>query len=138
MSLPICPHLIGKLARIYKYVRPNGRRPAHDFLTEIDPKMRKKFAGQFDALTKMGANYVNNQRFIPLHKDGKPLWEFKEHDHRLYCLRTVEPPNVIVVVLFSGWVKQKVGQTDKEDREIERAKFIYEEFIAEEKKEKTL
>ena len=124
-------HVTGKLARIVKYVRPNGRCPTKDFLDAIDHKMRKRFYGQFDALTKVGATYVNNERFRPLHKAGKPLWEFKEHDHRLYCLRTVEPPDAVAIVLFSGWIKQKSGKTEVEDREIDHALLIYGEFMDE-------
>jgi hypothetical protein len=119
------------MARIVKYVRQNGKCPAHDFLSGIEQKMRKRFNGQFDAITKVGASYVNNQRFTPLRNNGKPLWEFKEHDHRLYCFRKVEPPDKVVIVLFSGWIKQKSGKTNKEDREIEHAQLILEEFMKE-------
>lgn len=93
--------------------------------------MRKRFAGQFDAISKQGATYVNNQRFKQPQGKGKPLWEFKEHDHRLYCFRKVEPPNSVIIVLFSGWIKQKSGKTDREVREIEHALLIYQEFITE-------
>jgi len=111
-------------------VRVNGRCPANDFIDQLDSKMGKKFAGQFDALTKTGANYVNDQRFRPLRGAGKPLWEFKEHDHRLYCFRKVLT-NAILLVLLSGWIKQKTGRTNKEDREVEHAMGIYNEFMNE-------
>jgi len=95
--------------------------------------MRNKFAGQFDALMKMGAPYCNHQRFRPLNAPGKPLWEFKEHDHRLYCLRkeAQNTPNVIVVILFNGWVKDKRGKTEEENREINRALGLCKEFLNE-------
>lgn len=93
--------------------------------------MSKKFAGQFDALTKQGASYCNYQRFTPLSERGKPLWEFKEHDHRLYCFRRVGPQNTIVLVLLNGWVKQKSGKIKKEHREIECAMEVYAEFMNE-------
>ena len=83
--------------------------------------MRKKFAGQFDALSKQGSSYENQQRFHPLHGKGKPLWEFKEHDHRFYCSRLVVDQTKVEIVLLCGWVKDKTGKTDKEDREIEKA-----------------
>ena len=83
--------------------------------------MQRKFAGQFDALSKLGASYENQQRFCPLHGKGKPLWEFKEHDHRLYCSRSIVDQTRLEIVLLSGWVKDKEGKTDREDREIERA-----------------
>jgi hypothetical protein len=129
--LPICNYLTGQLARVVKYVRPNKRCPANDFLGDIESKMRKRFDMQFDAISKTGATYINSQRFRPLQGAGKPLWEFKEHDHRLYCFRKVEPPNAVIIVLFSGWIKQKSGKTDKENREIEHAHLIYSEFINE-------
>jgi hypothetical protein len=93
--------------------------------------MRKRFNGQFDAISKTGATYIISQRFKPLMGAGKPLWEFKEHDHRLYCFRKVEPPNSVIIVLFCGWIKQKAGKTDRENREIQHAQLIYSEFINE-------
>jgi hypothetical protein len=92
--------------------------------------MRKKFRGQFDALTKMGAPYHNGQRFRPLGGDGKPLWEFKEFDHRLYVARFVTG-STVVLVLLSGWVKEKRGRTEIEDREIRKAMDLYYEFLKE-------
>jgi hypothetical protein len=93
--------------------------------------MLKKFNGQFDALTKLGADYCNHQRFFPLKGEGKPLWEFKEHDHRLYCFRRILRANMILVVLFSGWVKDKEGKTERENREIRKALDLYVEFSKE-------
>jgi len=89
--------------------------------------MQRRFAGQFDCLTKTGAKYCNQQRFWPLHGEGKPLWEFKEADHRLYCIRIVNKNNIIAVLL-NGWVKDKRGKSREEAREIEKAKSLYEEF----------
>jgi hypothetical protein len=96
----------------------------------MDLPMQRKFRGQFQALTTQ-ANYANSERFKPLRGDGKPLWEFKEHDHRLYCYREVVPPSALSIVLLSGWVKQKKGKTDKEDREIKHAIDLHGEFMRE-------
>jgi hypothetical protein len=119
------------LARIVKYVRANGDCPADEFLCGVGQKAFKRVAGQFDVLTKIGADYCNHERFHPLHGYGKPLWEFKEFDLRLYCSRRVIPPKTIEIVLFSGWVKQKRGKTKKEDRQITRAVALYNEFVVE-------
>ena len=132
-QLPQRVYVSGPLARILFFVRPfNDRCPAEEFLNDLEPGMRKKFMGQFDALTKAGSDYCNNQRFIPLGGDGKPLWEFKEFDHRLYCRRTVVPPRSITVVLLSGWIKQKKGKSKHEDREVKRAQDLYVELQNEE------
>jgi hypothetical protein len=112
-----------------KYERANGRCPSSDFLGDIEKSMLKKFAGQFDALTKM-PKYSNQQRFWPLSEKGKPLWEFKEHDHRIYCFRSLVG-NSVVIVLFNGWIKDKKGKTEKETREIEKAQTVYSEFLQE-------
>jgi hypothetical protein len=94
--------------------------------------MLKKFKGQFDALTKTGADYCNYQRFKALSGAGKPLWEFKEFDHRLYCYRQVVIDSKTVrIVLLCGWIKEKRGKTEKEDREITRAHDLYSEFLDE-------
>jgi len=93
--------------------------------------MLNKFKGQMDALMKQGSDYCNHQRFRPLTGEGKPLWEFKEHDHRLYCFRRVLRANLILVVLFGGWVKDKEGKTDKENREIKKSHDLYMEFSEE-------
>ena len=92
--------------------------------------MRSRFLGQCGALTKT-ANYENYERFRPLHGDGKPLWELKEHDHRLYCVRIPVGSGQVNLVLLSGWIKDKQGKTDRERREIEKAKNLYEEFLKE-------
>jgi len=118
------------LARVAHYERENGRCPACEFLDEIQGRMQKRFAGQFDALTKIGTSYCNGQRFRPLAGAGKPLWEFKEFDHRLYCHRQVFK-DMILVVLFNGWIKDKKGRTDRENREIQRARDLYGEFLDE-------
>ena len=130
-ALPVCAHLIGNLARIVKYVRVNDRCPANGFLDGLDRKMQKKFAGQFDALTKQGAEYENYQRFTPLRGRGRPLWEFKHFDHRLYCFRKAASAKTVLIVLFNGWVKQKTGKTEKEDREIAHAMELYNQFMQE-------
>jgi hypothetical protein len=130
-ALPVCIHLTGSVAHVMKYVRANERCPADSFLDSLDPKMCKRFAGQFDAISKMGSEYENHQRFTPLRGRGKPLWEFKEHDHRLYCFRRVLQARAVLIVLFGGWIKQKAGRTDKEDREIERAMQLYNDFMNE-------
>jgi len=76
----------------------------------------------------MGAKYVNETRFKPLHGDGKPLWEFKEHDHRLYCIRFVETGDRADVVLLNGWIKDKEGKTKRENSQIATAKTLYAEY----------
>ena len=94
--------------------------------------MVKRFDGQFHALTILGADYCNYERFKNLAGEGKPLWEFKEHAHRWYCLRQVaQGCKVVTIILFNGWVKEKRGKTDKENREIEKAKALYQEFLVE-------
>jgi hypothetical protein len=116
---------------VLKFERGTERCPAQEFLDNLQKPMGHKFAGQFDALTKTGQKFCNQQRFWPLHKKGKPLWEFKEHDHRLYCFRRVETNGAVTVVLFNGWVKDKKGRTGREDREIEKALDLYNEFLRE-------
>jgi hypothetical protein len=124
----------GVRGRVYSFVRPGpeARCPAEDFLDEIEQKCRKKFLGQFDALTKYGTDIpVNPQRYKPLGGDGKPLWEFKEHDNRLYCDRVVVEDNKVAITLFNGWTKDKEGRTRREDSEILKAQNFYLEFRAE-------
>lgn len=120
----------GEMANILHYERANGRCPSREFFDGLDQRTAKKFKGSFDALTKQGASYQNQQRFTPLHKLGKPLWEFKEFDHRFYCYRSITG-NFVHIILFNGWIKEKVGKTQKEDREIERATNLYKDFLNE-------
>jgi hypothetical protein len=83
----------------------------------------------------MGKDYVNDQRFWPLTKKaGKPLWEFKQHDHRLYCARTVIG-SAVELVLLHGWSKDKEGRSREEDNQIATAITLYEEYLAEPKTE---
>ena len=130
--LPIHEYVRGELARVVHFERPCNRRcPSIEFLEkEIESKALKKFKGQFHCLTSMGARYCNHERFKPLHDKGKPLWEFKEGDHRLYCARLVKE-NRLIIALFNGWIKDRRGRTEKEEREIEKAVGLYEEFKVE-------
>lgn len=116
-----------------KYVRSAGRCPYDDFMKACHPNFQKKFKGSFDAVTEYGSKYENHQRFKPLRGAGKPLWEFKEFDNRLYCLRIPDGDRV-TVVLFSGWEKQKDKKTEREKSEIERAIQLMNEYNLEEKR----
>lgn len=123
--------LVGPRGQVAVFVRAGGRSPARDFLSkECQKPMRKKFHGTFGALVRMGADLVNDERFKPLKGPGKPLWEFKEHDHRLYCARNQTGQNVDVVLL-AGWIKDKKGKARQEAREVERAISLYVEYVRE-------
>ena len=129
--LPVRPRVIGAAARIYDFVRANDRCPCVDFLKDLEAQTLKKYKGSFDALSKLGPDYYNPQRFKPLIGAGKPLWEFKEFDNRLYCFRTVKQTNTVDVVLLSGWVKDKKGRTEREVREVQSAQGLLNEFMQE-------
>lgn len=119
----------GMLGRVLAYVRPNGRSPGAEFLDqEAEPRRKKAFLGEFQSIVvHKGASYQNHVRFKPLRDPGKPLWEFKESDHRLYCLRTVEG-KCVEIVLLNGWIKDKEGRSKQEDNEIERAVNLLREY----------
>lgn len=119
----------GPLGRIEAFVRQGGRCPAQEFLEkECHQQERKKLRGAFQSIvTATGSKYQLQQRFTPLHGAGKPLWEFKEHDHRLYCLREVDGARV-EIVLFNGWIKDKSGKVQEETREIARAQTFLGEY----------
>jgi len=76
----------------------------------------------------MGTKYYNPQRFKPLIGDGKPLWEFKEFDHRLYCYRECIG-EVVKVILFNGWEKQKKGKSKEENAQIATAQRLFQEYL---------
>lgn len=115
---------------MYRFVRANGRCPSTEFMRHFDRKTANKFNGSFDALTKMGPNYYNRERFKPLIGKGKPLWEFKEFDHRLYCYRRVNGTTV-EVVLLDGWIKDKAGKSREEDNRIQAAQNLLAELMKE-------
>jgi len=121
------------MGRMFGYERRENRRcPCNDFLDDMEQHMLRRFKGQMSALTKDGgASYENHQRFCPLRGAGKPLWEFKEHDHRLYCVRLPRPEGKMDVVLLNGWTKDKRGKTEREAREIQKAVDLHVEFLAE-------
>jgi hypothetical protein len=120
------------MARVFGYERRENKRcPCNDFLVDIEKKMLARLRGQMDALTKQGSSYENHQRFCPLHGSGKPLWEFKEHDHRLYCARFPRAGGKVDVILYNGWKKDKEGKNRQEVREIEKAVDLHAEFLAE-------
>ena|SRR5437867_199251 len=115
------------MGQIFKYRRPNGKCPADEILCGCDPGTRKKFKGAFDAIANQtGSSYCNNQRFKPLQREGKPLWEFKEFRYRLYCHRICIGP-FAKIILLSGCQKQ--GKGKRETNEIARAKELLIEYI---------
>ena len=111
------------------FVRRGGRCPSREFLDDCQKPQRKKFDGSFDTLIRMGAPYHNEQRFKALTGKGKPLWEFKEHDHRIYCRRVVRG-TAVDVVLLRGWVKDKT-KGKQENAEIEKALNLLKELDSE-------
>jgi hypothetical protein len=127
--VPVILHRGLRQARVCFFVRANGRCPARDFLEDCQEGFRRKFDGSFDTLLRMGADYHNDYRFKALTGAGKPLWEFKEHDHRIYCRRTVRGAEV-EVVLLGGWVKDKT-KGKRENAEIEKAMNLLNELNSE-------
>jgi hypothetical protein len=119
----------GKSGSVWKYIRPNGKCPADEFLSTCGSAFEKKFKGSFDAVTQMGSKYYNRERFKSLTGTGKPLWEFKEFDHRLYCYRECAG-DYVRVILLSGWEKQKKCKTREENSHIETAKRHLEEYLS--------
>ncbi len=122
------------MGRIGYYVRFNKRCPGKDFLEyECQQNFSKRFKGQFQQIVNhQGATCINDYRFYPLRGDGTPLWEFKEHDHRLYCSREVIGKGV-EIVLFNGWIKDKKGKAKEERAQIKRAKTLLGEYGTEPK-----
>jgi len=116
-------------AEIFHFVRLGGRVPSEKFFTDCEKQLRKRFYGSFGMLARLGGDYCGQTRFKPLREPGKPLWEFKEHDHRLYCVREFTS-GVVRIVLLNGWVKDKTkGQ--QENNEITTAQNLYREYLAE-------
>lgn len=129
--MPVQDVVVGERGRVRKYIRANGRCPADDFLDGCEKPMRKRFLGAFNTIVQMGASYRNDQRFKDLKGDARPLWEFKEHDHRLYCVRNCMGSEAVEVVLLNGWVKDKKGKGKEEASKINTAITLYREYLEE-------
>ena len=107
----------GPRATVLLLLDRRNRSAAEDFLDVLQESHRRKFNGNFDTLLELGLQYTRNpQRFKAI---DNPLWEFKEHDHRLYCLRK-PVGNHVYAVLLHGWTKDKSGR--QQAREIARAR----------------
>jgi hypothetical protein len=120
----------GKVEIVW-FERSNGRCPGKVFFDGCIRAFQNKFKGSFGALLDQGLKYENQQRFHALHGDGRPLWEFKEADHRLFCAREVREGGELRIVLFGGWVKatkKGKGKTRQEDQEISKAVGLYNEY----------
>jgi len=107
-------------------VRAAGERqcPARDFLEEIESRMVKRFDGQFHALTILGADYCNYERFKNLAGEGKPLWEFKEHAHRWYCLRQVAQGCKVVTIFYLMAGLRKKGERPIRENRNRKSKSV--------------
>jgi hypothetical protein len=124
------------MGSVWKYGRPNDRCPADEFLSACSQQYQKKFKGSFDAITQMGSKYYNRERFKALIGDGRPLWEFKEFDQRLYCYRECNG-GVAKVILLNGWEKQKSGKSKEEKAHIETAQRLLAEYLNTKEERKT-
>lgn len=108
-------------------MRPSGQSPARDFLESRERAMRKRFAGSFDALVRMGANYEIDNRFKPLKGEARPLWEFKEEDQRIHCSREQQGA-AVRVILLNGFVKDRGQGKKHEAQAIETGLGLYREY----------
>lgn len=117
----------GPRGRVLKFIRENGRCPFDLFHKTCLPGFHKKFDSQFNAICQLGSDYRNAERFKALTGDGKPLWEFKQFDHRLYAIREVVEDQT-TVVLLGGWQKDKNGRSLEEAREIAKAQTLRDEY----------
>ena len=111
----------GTNGEVFYYQRPNNRVPARDYLEDLPLQHRRKFQGQFHQICVDGTKYANPHRFKPLHGPGKGLWEFKEHDGRIYVIRDQLSVAFVRIVLLCGWCKDKAGRSLQEENEITRA-----------------
>lgn len=136
--MPLRPKVRGEVGTVYSFIRDNDRCPVDIFLENCQKDYQNKFKGSFETFTKLGAEYENRERFTPLHRDGRPLWEFKEHGHRIYAVREVfvvgngtNEKNIAVAVLLSGWKKGKEGKATKEEKiQIASAITLYNEYAS--------
>lgn len=123
MGMALTEHAVGERATVLLLVRDlNNRCPAREFLSGLQERDEKKFEISFGALAKLGHEYENGESFTALQHDGKPLWEFKEHELRLYCLRR-QVGNSVYVVLLNGWSK-RANRSRQQTRAIERAQSL--------------
>lgn len=118
-----------------RYRRTNGRCQVEDFLDGLDRSSQNKLKGEFGAVVLRGRKHENQHRFKALTGKGKPLWEFKEFDHRIYCARECRGEWVEVVLLY-GWTKQKSGRSREEDAEIAKALRLLDEYESEKERKK--
>jgi len=126
----------GRVGTVFAFVRAGERTPAMDFLRVSERSVQNKFNGSFDAFSKLGADYENQNRFKVLHAYGKPLWEFKEHAPRIYTVREVFAVGegdgrvqIAVAILLDGWKKEKDGKAKEEKTRIASALSLYREYM---------
>lgn len=120
--MPLTLYHEGKRGAVLQLVRDRKRCPAGDFLGKLQEHDRKKFDFSFLALVKLGCEYENGQSFTALQRDGRPLWEFKEHELRLYCLRK-RIGDRVYAVLLNGWSKG-ANKSQRQTKQIERAQSL--------------
>ncbi|NMC34513.1 MAG: hypothetical protein GYA36_18990 [Veillonellaceae bacterium] len=124
----------GNKGRVVVYVRPNGRSPGKEFLESAYRHLKKRFERAFDLFSRQGMSTASQRLFKPLNGEGKGLWTFKEHDHRLFCFRGPDWFGKSQIVLLGGWVKDKdstVSGGVEERREIGKAQVLKQECLKE-------
>jgi hypothetical protein len=124
--MALTEHTVGERGTVLLFHRGANTSPAGEFLKGLQAPDRRKFESSFGAVSEVGAEYRNRERFTRLRDSGSPLWEFKEHEHRLYCIRRQVRDHVYVVLLDSG-KKAKTGKSRLESRAIEHAQTLRQE-----------
>lgn len=134
--MPLRIKVRGEFGAVYGFVRDNNDYPADKFLEVCEGNFQTRFRGSFDVLAKTGCDYESYVRFRSLHNEGKPLWEFKEHAHRIYAAREIftigegrDQQKIAVVILFNGWKKGKDGKAKEEKIRIATAQTLYAEYL---------
>lgn len=63
----------------------NGKKPANDFLDDLDDKIKMKFFAVLQQLVETGKLW-NKEKFKKL-SGGSGLWELRVGDYRLLCFK---------------------------------------------------
>jgi predicted DNA-binding transcriptional regulator AlpA len=98
----------GPRGRVVAYERPNGRCPAYSFLRATPANLLQRFQRSFVRFADSGYAIAANNVFKPNTEEGRGIWSWKEHDHRLLSFRAPDlASGKQVNVLLTGWVKDK-------------------------------
>ncbi len=112
------------------YTRPNGHKPAKEWIEAQDNRIRPSIDARIEKLKMEGLLLLQNEMLVPIKEKpgGKIVPGFYElkHSSKKWRIATYHDLKKNMFVLISGWRKSRQLQ----ERDVQRALRLLEEYLS--------